>query len=1076
MGRSKGGLDPKRRRKAAEKVAARRAGQRRAGELLAALAEHALPARAAGGLGLADFAPVHARKIVRGRQARENATRAAATNGTPPAKKPRFPPQPAAAEASAAAADDDEPPARKRKSSKGANGHGAVKNVENVENADGRGGRGGGEPAASPLPLAAADATLPGGGAAAALEGLGGAERARLLRYVAAREKDRLGLARDDAESDNNEAGPSAVGGGGGEVRGRPAGQCVVCVERTPAMQEARERLPIAGFEQEIMEAVARHDVVIVCGATGSGKTTQLPQFLYEAGFGTCRCDRHRGLVGVTEPRRLAATATAQRVAAELNVGLGGAVGFQVRHARREGPEGAVKFMTDGILLRELQEDFLLTKYSVVILDEAHERSVNTDVLVGLLARVVPLRAKLAAARTATSGGAPPLKLIIMSATLQVEQFVGNRQLFRAPPPVLSVPARQFPVTVHFARRTELVDYLGAAVQKALAVHRRLPRGHLLVFLTGQKEVLHVCRRLERALGGRAAAARPARRDAGRDATPAEDGGADALDAFGAEAAEFFSDDEADEDPAEDPRGLFSESDSEVEADAGAGGEGQGRPDPIPQKAVCLPLYAKLAPGEQRRAFEAAEALPADTRLIVVATNVAETSVTIPGVRYVVDCGRSKQKLQESATAGVARFQVGWISKASAEQRAGRAGRTGPGHCYRLYSAAVFDQTFPEHGEPEIRNTPLESVALQLRALGIDRPAAFPFPTPPAPAALRAAERCLRTLGAVDAATGVISPLGRLLAAFPVSPRHARMLLAVATLGPEEEEEEEEEGANAPTDAKAEKSKAALAPKVLGPALRLAVAAAAALSFEPPFQEAPGRRKDPTAPEAAAPEAAEDPRAALRATARKGSDVFEVVAALTGFEAAAAAGVLAGEAFCRRHALLPNAMREMALLRRQLAQVCGRAGAQLAGAPGEVGALARRLRRAVEAAGGERGLAGPLAPQPKKRAALAVRFAICQGWADQVARRRASAEASRRQVREGTAKAVRYASVRHPDRPVYLKKDSSLAFLAPEYVCYRGLLASTKRVYMQTATAVEAHWVPAEAEPEEEDDEPGPPA
>ena len=488
--------------------------------------------------------------------------------------------------------------------------------------------------------------------------------------------------------------------------------------------------------------------------------------------------------------------------------------------------------------------------------------------------------------------------------------------------------------------------------------------------------------------------------------------------------------------------------------------------DDVPPILV-LPVYSLLPSELQAKIFDKAEG---GARKVIVATNIAETSLTVDGIYFVVDCGYCKLKVYNSRM-GMDSLAVFPVSQAGANQRSGRAGRTGPGHCYRLYSAAVFDQTFPEHGEPEIRNTPLESVALQLRALGIDRPAAFPFPTPPAPAALRAAERCLRTLGAVDAATGVISPLGRLLAAFPVSPRHARMLLAVATLGPEEEE-----GANAPTDAKAEKSKAALAPKVLGPALRLAVAAAAALSFEPPFQEAPGRRKDPTAPEAAAPEAAEDPRAALRATARKGSDVFEVVAALTGFEAAAAAGVLAGEAFCRRHALLPNAMREMALLRRQLAQVCGRAGAQLAGAPGEVGALARRLRRAVEAAGGERGLAGPLAPQPKKRAALAVRFAICQGWADQVAWRRASAEASRRQVREGTAKAVRYASVRHPDRPVYLKKDSSLAFLAPEYVCYRGLLASTKRVYMQTTTAVEAHWVPAEAEPEEEDDEPGPPA
>jgi ATP-dependent RNA helicase DHX37/DHR1 len=234
----------------------------------------------------------------------------------------------------------------------------------------------------------------------------------------------------------------------------------IITVTRPAGMEEARRGLPVLGMEQEIMEAVAGADVVLLCGETGSGKTTQVPQFLLEAGYGAPRFPERAGRVGVTQPRRVAAVAAAQRVAQELGCALGGPVGYHVRHDARWGARTALKFMTDGILLRELQADLLLRAYSAIVLDEAHERSLNTDLLLGLLSRVVPLRRQVP--------GVGPLKLLIMSATLRVEDFAGNARLFPAPPPIVRVPARQYPVTVHFARRTELHDYLGAAFGKVL--------------------------------------------------------------------------------------------------------------------------------------------------------------------------------------------------------------------------------------------------------------------------------------------------------------------------------------------------------------------------------------------------------------------------------------------------------------------------------------------------------------------------------------------------------------------------------------------------------------------------------
>ncbi|KXZ53733.1 hypothetical protein GPECTOR_6g650 [Gonium pectorale] len=696
----------------------------------------------------------------------------------------------------------------------------------------------------------------------------------------------------------------------------------VVHVARPAAMVESRSALPISGQEADIMEAVAAHDVIVLAGETGCGKTTQVPQFLYEAGYGCRDFPEKAGAVGITQPRRVAAVSTAQRVAEELGCAVGETVGYQVRYDRSVGDKTALKFMTDGILLRELQLDFSLAAYSAIIVDEAHERGLNTDLLLGMLSRAVPLRRRLwrerqeALARGERPAGPPvyPLKLIIMSATLRTSDFTENKRLFPKPPPVINVPARQYPVTVHFSRRTELRDYVSAAFRKVTRIHAELPPGGILVFLTGQREVEQLCRRLRHHYaerGRRAAAAAAAASgggargrgsvaaagagcdDGGDDEGGGDGCGVDEEDPLaageqyggGGDVAEVAGDaaerrrrsgpeeEEVDDYQAgsemngEDEEGDEDEEEVQVmggeqftpeeiaEAErrfeeaygrtmlpgaaggaggagaAGAPGEGGG-PGPV----HVLPLYAMLPQARQAKVFAAH---PPGTRLIIVATNVAETSLTIPGIRYVVDAGRSKQKLLEGAGAGggtVARYDVRWVSKASAQQRAGRAGRTCPGHAYRLFSSAHFNDTFPEHSPPEILNSELEGVVLVMKAMGVDKVHNFPFPTPPDPDALRGAHRCLEALCALEPGSGRLTELGRAMAAFPISPRHARMLLEVLKWHKSlQGGADAVEGGTAGSSGGGALAVPEQVARRAGRALPYAVALAAALSIESPF-------------------------------------------------------------------------------------------------------------------------------------------------------------------------------------------------------------------------------------------------
>ena len=506
-------------------------------------------------------------------------------------------------------------------------------------------------------------------------------------------------------------------------------------IKRDPEIQAARLQLPILAEEQGVMEAINENDVVIICGETGSGKTTQVPQFLFEAGYA-----KH-GLIGVTEPRRVAAVSMSHRVAMEMAMSSN-VVSYQIRYEGNTTNDTLIKFMTDGVLLKEVEKDFLLTRYSVIVIDEAHERSVYTDILIGLLSRIVPLRSKKG----------KQLKLVIMSATLRVEDFTSNSHLFSRAPHTVSVESRQFPVTVHFNKRTP-EDYLGEAYRKVCKIHRTLPLGGILVFVTGQGEVHGLCRKLRKTF--------PYNK---RQKDKEGDEG-DNFDLGNYPITPHIEDRDAEDEDLgeEDLRDEFDVDDSAFTSSVDHS---------LPM--YVLPLYSLLSSQQQAKIFQST---PEGARFCVVATNVAETSLTIPNIKYVVDTGMVKRRYFDKST-GVSSFRITWTSKASANQRAGRAGRVEPGHCYRLFSSAVFNNDFEEFSPPEIARRPVDDLVLQMKDLNIDKVVNFPFPTPPDADALRTAEQLLINLGALKEKktikghmTSGITPLGRGMAKFPLSPR-----------------------------------------------------------------------------------------------------------------------------------------------------------------------------------------------------------------------------------------------------------------------------------------------------------------
>lgn len=549
-----------------------------------------------------------------------------------------------------------------------------------------------------------------------------------------------------------------------------------VQVSRISEIEKSRLELPIIGEEQNIMEKIRYNDIVIISGETGSGKTTQIPQFLYEAGYALDGM-----IIGITEPRRVAAVSMSERVAKELNLSQR-EVSYQVRFSGNVTSDTQIKFMTDGVLLRECQQDFLLSKYSVIIIDEAHERSVFSDILIGLLSRIVPMRAKRNT----------PLKLVIMSATLRVGDFTENSLLFKQQPPLINIEARQFPVTVQFSKKTPS-NHLQAAYRKICSIHSKMPlRGGILVFVTSQMDVKILCRKLKEKFPQAGRQEQQTSKRIKRIHSDAKTAGNSnehsklALDNL-KENAEFGSEEEDDE-----PEVLtgFRKLDddllewSEIESED----EDEGRVPSSKSPLFCLGLFAMLPLEKQRLVFKNP---PEGTRLCVIATNVAETSITIPNIKYVVDTGLEKTKVYDTTT-GISRFVTAWTSKSSAEQRTGRAGRVGPGHCYRLYTSAVYTNDFPEYAQPRILQKPVEDVLLQMKSMSIDNVVNFPFPTRPSIDSLKAAEKKLILLGALDDSkikkarfediakteySSRLTPLGKAMARFPVSARCSKMIV-----------------------------------------------------------------------------------------------------------------------------------------------------------------------------------------------------------------------------------------------------------------------------------------------------------
>ncbi|KAF2804888.1 P-loop containing nucleoside triphosphate hydrolase protein [Mytilinidion resinicola] len=454
--------------------------------------------------------------------------------------------------------------------------------------------------------------------------------------------------------------------------------------ERYMDILRTRRDLPVHAQRTQFLEKYQQNQILVFVGETGSGKTTQIPQFvLYDD-----LPHLNNMMVACTQPRRVAAMSVAQRVAQEMDVTLGDEVGYSIRFEDKTSAKTVLKYMTDGMLLREAMSDNNLSRYSTIILDEAHERTLATDILMGLLKEVVLRRPN-------------DLKLIIMSATLDATKF--QRYFHNAP--LLAVPGRTHPVEIFYTPEPER-DYVEAALRTVLQIHATEPEGDILLFMTGEEEIEDACKKID-------------------------------LEA------------------------------REMEKESGAG----------PMKVY--PLYGSLPPHQQQKIFEPAPGPNPNSkrpgRKVIVSTNIAETSLTIDGIVYVVDPGFSKQKVYNPRIR-VESLLVSPISKASAQQRAGRAGRTRPGKCFRLYTEHAFKNELIEQTYPEILRSNLSSTVLELKKLGIDDLVHFDLMDPPAPETLMRALEELNYLACLDD-EGDLTHLGRLASDFPLDPALAVMLI-----------------------------------------------------------------------------------------------------------------------------------------------------------------------------------------------------------------------------------------------------------------------------------------------------------